>query len=62
MEKYYTKYGKFIIHFEEICFNLNYITRKICTNGKMFREEDKRIEILLQGLLFVSGSQCHLKR
>jgi len=50
MERYYTEYGKFIIHFEEICFVLNHIIRKICTQKNMFSIEDKRIEILLQGL------------
>lgn len=50
MEKYYVEYGKFIIHFEKICFSLNYIIREICTDKKMFDVEDKRIEILLQGL------------
>lgn len=50
MEKFYSEYGKFIIHFEDICFELNYIMREICTNGNLFSEEDKQIEILLQGL------------
>lgn len=50
MEKYYNEYGKFTINFEEICFRLNYFIRHVCTDGNLFSEEDKRIEILLQGL------------
>lgn len=50
MEKYYSEYGKFIIHFEEICYGLNHIIRRICSSKKMFDVEDKRILILLQGL------------
>ncbi len=50
MEKFYKEYGKFIIHFENICFRMNYCIRHICTQGNMFSAEDKNIEILLQGL------------
>jgi hypothetical protein len=50
MEKFYKEYGKFIIHFENVCFTMNYCIRHICTKGKMFSSEDKNIEILLQGL------------
>jgi len=50
MEKFYIEYGKFIISFENINFQLCYIIRKICTSEKMFSNEDKRIEILLEGL------------
>jgi hypothetical protein len=50
MEKYYKEYGKFIIHFEEICFKLNYLIRCFCTKGNLFQDEDKQIEILLQGM------------
>lgn len=50
IEKFYVEYGKFIIHFEVINFQLCYNIRKHCTNDKMFSEEDKRIDILLEGL------------
>ncbi len=50
MKKFYKEYGKFIIHFKNICFNMNYCIRHICTKGNLFTEEDKSIKILLQGL------------
>jgi len=50
MDKFYIEYGKFIIHFESINFQLCYNIRKICNNDEMFSEEDKRIDILLEGL------------
>lgn len=49
-EKFYIEYGKFIIHFENINFKLCYYIRKICTSNNMFSEEDRRIDILLEGL------------
>lgn len=50
IEKFYVEYGKFMIHFEVINFQLCYNIRKHCTDDKLFSEEDKRIEILLEGL------------
>ena len=38
IEKFYVEYGKFIIHFEVINFQLCYNIRKHCTNDKMFSE------------------------
>ena len=49
-EKFYIEYGKFIIHFESINFQICYYIRKVCTNENMFSEDDKRIDILLEGL------------
>ncbi|MET3129271.1 hypothetical protein ABID42_004393 [Arcicella rosea] len=50
LDKFYLEYGKFIINFENINFRLCYIIRNICTNHNMFSEDDKKIEILLEGL------------
>ena len=50
LNKFYLEYGKFIIHFENINFQMCYIIRKICTNNNMFGDEDKRIDILLEGI------------
>lgn len=49
-DKFYIEYGKFIIHFENINFQLCYYIRKICTSDQMFSEEDRRIDIFLEGL------------
>jgi|GEM_PF-5274418 len=47
---YYEEYGRFIINFENICYHINFYIRNVINKDEMFKSNDRRIEILLQGI------------
>jgi len=50
LKVYYTEYGRFIINFESICYHINFYIRNVINKDDMFKNDDRRIEILLEGI------------